>query len=178
MKKHKSTGMILISGFLLLLTLSSCKDEGTNGAGPSSGPFLSPPVESLSMEDIEIGGETFRLELAFTEEDRRRGLMYRKELPADRGMMFIFAESLRSSFHMENCLIARVILFLDKDGSIVYITTMEAPPPGERSQTYYSRDFYQYAIELPAGTAQRLGLQVGDKIKLTRRIRDIIPDPN
>jgi len=176
--KYKTTGMILVSGFLLLLTHCSCKDEGNNGAGTSSGPFVSPPVESLSTEVIEIGGEKFTLELAFTEEDRRKGLMYRKELSADRGMIFIFAESLQSPFHMQNCLIDLDILFLQEDGTIVYITTMEAPPPGERSQSYSSRDFYRYAIELPAGTAERLGLQVGDKIRLPRRIRDIIPDPN
>ena len=55
---------------------------------------------------------------------------------------------------------------------------MQAPSPGERSRQYYCDDWYRYTIELPAGTAQRLGLQAGDKIKLTRRIRDIIPDPN
>ena len=176
--KYKTTGMILVSGFLLLLTLCSCKDKGNNGAGSTSGPLLSPPVKSLSTEDIEIGGEKFSLELAFTEEDRRQGLMFRKELPADRGMIFIFAESLQSPFHMANCLIDLDILFLRKDGTIVHITTMEAPPPGERSQTYYSRDFYQYAIELPANTAERLQLKEGDKIRLPRRIRDIIPDPN
>ncbi len=176
--KNKTTGMILVSGFLLPLILCSCKDKSNNGAGSTSGPVLSPPVESLSTEVVEIGGEKFTLELAFTQEDRRQGLMYRKELPADRGMIFIFAESLQSPFHMKNCLIDLDILFLKEDGTIVYITTMKAPPPGERSQTYYSRDVYRYAIELPAGTAERLQLKVGDKIKLPRRIREIIPDPN
>jgi len=176
--KYKTTGMILVSGFLLLLTLCSCKDEGNNGRGNDSSPFISPPVEPLSTEVIEIGGEKFTLELAFTEEDRRQGLMFRKDLGANRGMIFIFARSIMSPFHMANCLIDLDILFLAKDGSIVQIATMEAPPPGERSQTYYSLDFYRYAIELPAGTAQRLQLRVGDKVKLTRRIRDIIPDPN
>ena len=176
--KYKTTDMILVSGFLLLLTLYSCKDEGDNEVGTTSGPFLSPQVEPLSTEVIEIGGEKFTLELAFTEEARRRGLMFRKELATDRGMIFIFARSHLSPFHMGNCLIDLDILFLDKDGTIVHITTMEAPPPGERSESYYSRSFYQYAVELPAGTAERLGLKIGDKIQLTRRIRDIRPDPN
>jgi len=176
--KYKTTDMILVSGFLLLLAPCSCKDEGNNGMGNNSSPFLSPQVEPLSTEVVEIGGEKFRLELAFTVEARRQGLMFRKELAADRGMIFIFAQSLQSPFHMRDCLIDLDILFLQKDGSVVHITTMEAPPPGKPSQDYYSRSFYQYAIELPAGTAERLQLKVGDKIQLTRRIRDIIPDPN
>jgi uncharacterized membrane protein (UPF0127 family) len=177
MMKYKTIGMIPVIGFLLL-TPYSCKDKGSDGTGTTSGPILSPPLESFSTEVVEIGGEKFTLELAFTEEDRRQGLMYRKELPADRGMIFIFARSLRSPFHMQNCLIDLDILFLKEDGAIVHITTMKAPPPGELSEVYYCRSFYQYAIELPADTAQRLGLQVGDKIQLPRRIRDIIPDPN
>ena len=130
----------------------------------------------LSTEVVEIGGEKFTLELAYTEESRRRGFMYRKELSADRGMIFIFAQSIQSPFHMENCLIDLDILFLQADGTILQITTMKAPPPGERSKQYYCHSWYRYTIELPAGTAERLQLQVGDKIPITPRIRNIIPD--
>lgn len=162
----------------LLLFLCSCEEKGNSGTDTSSGPFLSPPVEPLATEVIEIGQEKFTLELAFTQKARNRGLMFRKELEANRGMIFIFAQSIQSPFHMTNCRIDLDILFLREEGTIVHITTMKAPPPGKPSELYYSRDFFRYAIELPAGTAERLGLNVGDKVKLPRRIRNILPDPN
>jgi uncharacterized protein len=174
--KLKTATTILLGGLLLSLMQCSCKDKADSEAKQNSNPKFSPQAETLSTDVVEIGGEKFTLELAFTNEDRRRGFMYRKELPADRGMIFIFAQSIQSPFHMENCLIDLDILFLQADGTIVQITTMKAPPPGEPSRQYYCRNWYRYTIELPAGTAERLKLKVGDKIQITPRIREIIPD--
>lgn len=176
--KYKTIGMILVSGFLLLLIQCSCKEDAHNETGNNSPPLLSPPAEILSTETVDIGGQTFTLELAFTRENRRQGLMFRRELPADRGMLFIFEQADTLSFHMQNCLIDLDILFLREDGSIAQINTMKAPPPGEPSEYYSCNEFCTYAVELPAGTAERLQLKIGDKIPLPRRIRNIIPDPD
>lgn len=161
----------------LLLFPCSCEEKGNHKEDARPDPFSVSSVKPLSTEEIEIGGQTFTLELAFTQEARNRGLMFRKELAANRGMIFIFDQSIQSPFHMKNCLIDLDILFLHQNGTIVHITTMKAPPPGEPSELYYSRDFFRYAIELSAGTAERLQLKVGDKVKLPRRIRNILPDP-
>jgi len=176
--KYETIGMILGSGLLLLLTICSCKEDAHNEAGNNSSPLFSPPTETLSTESVDIGGQTFTLELAFTREARRQGLMFRRELPAHRGMLFIFEQAYPLSFHMQNCRFDLDILFVRDDGSIAQINTMKAPPPGEPSEYYSCNEFCKYAVELPAGTARRLQLKIGDPVHITPRIRNIIPDPD
>ncbi|MDO5646516.1 DUF192 domain-containing protein [Paracoccus sp. (in: a-proteobacteria)] len=81
------------------------------------------------------GGTSFSVELADTPETRARGLMYRRELPADQGMLFIYDRPQPASFWMRNTLIPLDLIFLDDRGVIRHIHANarpldETPIPG------------------------------------------------
>jgi len=103
------------------------------------------------------------------EATRERGLMGRASLPADGGMLFVFPDNARRAFWMKNCLIDLDIIFLDGLGYVTAVHTMTAPAPGtpdERLPTWSSRKPAQFAIELNAGEADKLGVDVGQRIDL------------
>ena len=159
----------------LLLATAGCKDEtvATNKASTST----TPPVKKLPTEPFQIGGETYVLELAFTNYTRQQGLMFRESLAADEGMFFAFRYPEIQSFYMKNCLIDLDIIYLKADGTIDSIHQMTVPIPGEPLEHYRSKEPVQYAIELAAGQAGRLNLQPGQKIPLPARVGRIIIEP-
>jgi uncharacterized membrane protein (UPF0127 family) len=162
----------------LFLCLSfSCDDKTDTSTRPVSKSSSSvSKTSSLPIQQLEIAGETFVVELAFTRRSRQTGLMGRRELASDRGMLFVFADSQVRSFYMKNCLIDLDALFIKPDGAIDTITTMVKPAPGKPLRYYPSRTAIQYVLELPSGTAQRLKLRPGDKIELPKRVRNIIAE--
>jgi len=134
--------------------------------------------ESLPTETITLADQTFTLELAYTRKARQRGLMFRKELATDRGMLFIFNKARSRSFYMKNCLIDLDIIFLDGQGNIVRMHHMKKPVPGATLETYSSEKPAQYALELPVDTIEKLKLRIGQTVQLPPRIRNIIPEPD
>jgi len=136
------------------------------------------PVQTLPKVTLQIAGQPFTLELAVTRPARTRGLMFRKDLAPDTGMLFVFSNSQPRSFYMKNCLIDLDLIYLDPQGKIVSFTTMKMPVPGRPLQTYPSTGPAQYVIELSAGTAARLNLKSGQSIPLPRRVLTIIPEPD
>lgn len=118
-------------------------------------------------QKVTLSGESFKLELAVTDDQIRTGMMGRESLADDEGMLFVFPDAEVRHFWMKNCLIPLDVVFLDDDGRIVSITTMPAPDPDDRTfPRYSSRWPAQFAIELAAGRADELGLREGDPIGL------------
>lgn len=118
---------------------------------------------------VEIGGERFHLEIADDHDERVRGLMHRDTLAEDGGMLFVFPDMDPRSFWMKSCLIDIDVIFLDGTGRVVRTHTMAAPEPGtpdRKLRRYGSGRPAQFAIELNAGEAERLGVERGDRIKL------------
>lgn len=140
-------------------------------------PGVSCQRQAPTTTTIELKGETFTVELAYTNEARSQGLMFREHLPADRGMLFLFDRDAERSFYMKNCLIDLDIIFFRSDGLIVNITTMKTPTPGEELVYYPSGAPVRYALELPAGTCARLNLSRNDRIDLPDILGRINPHP-
>jgi hypothetical protein len=137
-----------------------------------------------NVETVVIGGETFHLERAADEAAREQGLMRRAALPEDGGMLFVFPQVARRSFWMGHCLVDIDIMFLDARGRVTALHRMKAEPPqdpGESDLAYDARmpryeSVYpaQFAIELPAGSLDRLGIRVDDRIELDlQRLKDL-----
>ena len=153
---------------LLLLLLASC-------ALPAC---RQPPPPGDGREPVTINGETFRLDLAADETTRVRGLMHRASIPADGGMLFVFPESDFRSFWMAYCLVDMDIIFLDAKGRVTATHRMKAQPPQQpeeslldyenRLHDYAAPSVYpaQFAIELKAGSLDRLDVEVEDVIPL------------
>lgn len=103
----------------------------------------------------------FTVELANTPEQRERGLMYRKNLAPNAGMLFDFEESQVVAFWMRNTLIPLDMLFIDSVGRIVRIAERTVP----LSETPISSgESVRAVLELNGGTAARLRIKVGDVV--------------
>lgn len=121
--------------------------------------------EPLAIETVEAGEpilHRFLVERADTPGLRARGLMHRRELAADRGMLFLFPRPERQAMWMKNTYVALDMLFIDSAGRVVDIAA-DAVPLSER--TIMSSGKARAVLELPAGTAARLGLGVGDRVR-------------
>lgn len=98
-------------------------------------------------------------ELAATPQSRAQGLMYRQQLPADQGMLFVF-ETAASCFWMRNTLVPLSIAFIDAQGLITRIAHMQPLSEAEHCPD----QVLPYALEMNQGWFRRHGIQVGDRI--------------
>ncbi len=111
---------------------------------------------------VALGGEVFVLEIADSPEERQRGLMNRKSLGENRGMLFVFPRDEKLSFWMKNTPIPLSIAYIAKDGIIKEIKEMEPHSLRPVESTYSVR----FALEVNRGTFERLGIEPGDRIDL------------
>ncbi len=114
---------------------------------------------------VEINGHRFSVEVADTPELRALGLMYRKHLPADQGMWFVFEREQPLSFWMKNTRIPLDMLYFDSDKTLVSI--QENVPPCRRSRcpSYPSGQPARYVLEINGGLSAKLGLKPGMKLQ-------------
>jgi len=103
------------------------------------------------------------IEIAENDHDRQRGLMYRKSMPADQGMIFWFAEKENHSFWMHNTCIPLDMLYIDDDGLIVGI---EENTPTISDDTFEVGCHSRYVLELNAGWTRAHGVTAGQKVKI------------
>ena len=120
-----------------------------------------PPVVVVSL-----AGKPFKLEVAASNANRQLGLMYRKELPSDAGMVFVFPKEERLSFWMRNTEIPLDIVYLNAAGHVVSIKELKPFDEG----AVVSDAPAKFAIELNKGTAAEVGLKVGHVVQLPPQV--------
>lgn len=110
---------------------------------------------------IESGGKRlhFNIEVADTDEQRGLGLMYRKSMAADAGMLFDFKRDQPVSMWMRNTVIPLDMLFIARDGRVVNIAKRAVP---FSESTIASDGPVRAVLELNGGAADRLGIKPGD----------------
>lgn len=106
---------------------------------------------------------TVKVEIADSPSERAKGLMYRKELPEDQGMWFIFGKEVNHPFWMENTFLSLDIIFVDSNNKIVSIARKTTPLSRDK---IHSSGPYKYVLEVNAGYADKYGLKTGDNINL------------
>ncbi len=121
-----------------------------------------PGKEKLPVVTVMIGNSSFTLEVARTPEEQRVGLMHRKKMDLDHGMLFVFSEDRRLSFWMKDTLIPLSIAYIDSTGVIRELHDME---PGSL-RPIESDVSVRYAIELNRGAFSAAGARIGDRILL------------
>jgi uncharacterized protein len=123
------------------------------------------PALALDRNTVEITSKTgvhvFTVEIADTNAARERGLMYRRDLPEGRGMLFDFFKDQPVGFWMKNTYIPLDMIFIRSDGRIVSIAE-NAEPLSER--VIPSAAPVRAVLEVKGGTARRLGIQPGDQV--------------
>ena len=104
----------------------------------------------------------FQVEVMREEADRAQGLMYRRSLAPDRGMLFDFGRVEPVSMWMKNTYLSLDMLFIRPDGTIARIAADTEPLS---TRTISSGEPVNGVLELPAGTAARLGIKAGDRVE-------------
>ena len=115
-----------------------------------------------SLLPLTIKGKTIKVEVARTEKEQERGLMFRERMGKDEGMLFVYEREEMLSFWMKNTRLPLSIAFIDKDGKIVDIQDMEP----FSLETHTSAGPARYALEMNRGWFAREGIKVGDIVKI------------
>jgi uncharacterized membrane protein (UPF0127 family) len=122
------------------------------------------PNPQLKTVTLKSGSVEIVAEVARTEIERNRGLMFRKSLAGGKGMLFDFETDQRVSFWMKNTTLPLSVAYLGSDGTIYQILDLtplsEEPRPSERS--------VRYALEVPQGWFSQVGLKEGDKFDIPK----------
>ena len=103
----------------------------------------------------------FVVEVARTDEEKKRGLMFRKTLDANSGMLFLYQRETLQLMWMKNTLIPLDILFIDKSGIITRIVERAVP---HSLATISSRGRVFAVLELKGGITSQLDIKRGDKV--------------
>jgi len=122
---------------------------------------LNLPTEILTIE-TENGRLEFTVEIAATNEARSRGLMYRREMADDHGMLFVFEGEGERYFWMKNTPLSLDIIFIRSDGKVGHIAKATTP---FSEKTIPSIGPAHYVLEVLAGTADAQGIQPGDIVR-------------
>jgi uncharacterized membrane protein (UPF0127 family) len=140
---------------LFVLGLYSCADGKKKEVTDSPNP-------KLTTSSLQIGSARVIAEVASTETERERGLMFRTALADGEGMIFVFDKDEAIAFWMKNTKLPLSLAYISSDGTIRQIVDLEpeslASIPSERS--------VRYALEVPRGWFSRVGVKVGDKVNM------------
>jgi uncharacterized protein len=127
--------------------------------------FAGSSARAASVQPLEIvtksGVQVFSVEVATTDQEKETGLMYRKELPDGKGMLFDFSPEQQVSMWMKNTYISLDMIFIRADGRILRIAENTEPLS---TKIIPSGGAVKGVLEVIAGTAQKYGIAPGDRV--------------
>lgn len=135
----------------LVLLIAACATAGDEQGEPQTG---------LETVDLTVADTPLTAEIADTHEKRQKGLMYREDLPEDRGMLFVYPRAYQLSFWMKNTPLPLDIAFIDATGFIVDIQAM-AP---HDTNNHRAPSPVPYALEVHQGWFEENDVTVGDRV--------------
>ena len=127
-----------------------------------TGPQPRLPEEPLVIVTRDGQRHLFRVEMAVRPEQQTVGLMFRERVGPDEGMLFDWGSPRESAMWMKNTLIPLDMLFITADGRVHRIAERTVP---HSLASIESRGPVRATLELTAGTAERLGIRVGDRVE-------------
>ena len=138
-----------------------CAASAQTAGEPSPAPLAGLPRSEVQIETAG-GRHVFQVWLADNDRSRQQGLMFVRDLPADQGMLFLFERPQLVSFWMKNTYVSLDIVFIAPDGvvaNVVHDTQPLSLSPIESVAPVMG------VLELVAGTAARIGLVAGDRVR-------------
>jgi len=131
---------------------------------PARTPALFPNLEQARVQvTTSTGVHEFSVWIAADDESRWRGLMYVRELPPDRGMLFVFERPQALAFWMKDTYLSLDLIFIDPAGRVLNIAAHAKP---QSLNPIRSEGDAIAVLEVLAGTARAIGLQPGDRLNL------------
>jgi uncharacterized protein len=152
----QTSGLHLASCILpLALCIACCRPPVSRPSPPAPRPSL--PTVALRIKDAPVFAE-----VVSQPEDRALGLMFRRSLAPDSGMLFVFDSDESQRFWMKNTLIPLSIAYITRDSLITDILEMA---PLDTTTPYVSSKAVLYALEMNSGWFQSKGIKPGDTVR-------------
>ncbi|MEA5536254.1 DUF192 domain-containing protein [Crocosphaera sp. XPORK-15E] len=160
---NKTISLIIVCSLLLLgcspSTEAKLKENSSPIIAQENGQLL--PIEAT----VKMGEQVIELEVAKTPEQQQIGLMYRKSIEKNRGMIFLFDELRPVRFWMKNVTIPLDMIFL-ANGKVKAIISEVPPCNSDPCPTYGPDSLVNQVIELGGGEAKKLGIKEEDKLDI------------
>jgi len=151
------------AALVALVALSACARAETEGSTPPEGRAPSTATQERRPPSgkawVIFGPDTVTAEVARTADERAQGLMYRDDVPAGTGMLFVFEDLAIRSFWMQNTYVPLDIAFMDASFEVVDIQQMEPLT----TDPHESRAPAMFALEVAQGWLADQGIQTGAK---------------
>jgi uncharacterized protein len=141
---HKSSAL----AFALACSMAACAA------------FAQEPQMNLPRVRLSAGMHQIDAQVAATPDQRMTGLMHRKEMPQQEGMLFVFEYPAQQCFWMKNTLLPLSVAFIEEDGTIANIDEMKA----QTLDSHCSAKPVRYVLEMNQGWFARKGIKAGQKI--------------
>ncbi len=107
--------------------------------------------------------DCFLIEIADTPQERAEGLMFRNNLPDDKGMLFVFHETGVYNFWMKNTFVPLDMIWLNQDQEVVFIKENAQPCQENDCLKIEPGVMAKYVLEIKGGRTEEIGLKIGDK---------------
>lgn len=127
----------------------------------SASALADPPTTPLTLPS----GKTLQAEVLTTDEERQMGVMFRDNLPKDRGLLFVFDEADFHGFWMKNCKFRIDIVWLDDERRVVHVAEKVPPCRRDPCPSYLPLRRARYVVEINAGQARREKAVVGAQVE-------------
>ena len=127
--------------------------------GPAWSQPESPQLQ-LPRVQLKAGMYLINAQVVSTPEQRATGLMFRREMPANEGMLFVFEQSAGQCFWMKNTLLPLTAAFIADDGTIVNLADMQP----QSLDSHCSAQPVRYVLEMHQGWFTKRGLKAGSKL--------------
>jgi len=149
----KNIKTILLLGLIIFV--------GTTQTGCSQEEGVQFATETITIQTPASKAINLTVEMALTKEQQQQGLMFRKSMKDDHGMLFIFPTVRQTGFWMKNTLIPLDMAFIDEQGIVVHIHPMAIP---EDLTNIPSRYPVKAVLEINGGLADKIGLTEGSRV--------------
>lgn len=126
---------------------------------------------SEEYNKICMNNHCFHIEIAQTQEQREKGLMYRDSLKSNKGMLFIFTNEDYHSFWMKNTKIPLDIIWISSDLKVVHIEQNVLPCLSDPCLSYDSPKPALYVLEINAGETEKCNIKLNDPVDLTNILK-------
>lgn len=138
------------------IILTSCLVLSINGIA----------LESFKKQKIKVGKISIEVEVAESPAQLEQGLMFRKTLESNSGMLFVFESEHELNFWMKNTYVDLSIAYIDKNKKITEIIDMIAIPPDSKiyPTTYPSKKKSKYALEMNRGWFEKNKISIGTRL--------------